>query len=450
MRKRAFVYRNRDNQRVAALSGAEAVVLGLMDGTRSGSAIAETLTAAGIDDGDRLVDHVLFRFAPLLKDGYLRRRPYPLEVLARVSPPETAKGPSHFPGPRVLHWQATMYCPRRCAYCYARPKYGGGAPDSTLSRGRIRELLREAKELGAEKLLISGGEPLLRDDLPEVMGDAIESGILPLLATKHPIDDALAGRLADAGVPYISLSLDTMDEAESRQLVGSAGYPAQVRRSVRSLQRAGLSYCLQTVVTRVNRDSLSAVAAFAFDAGAEVLQVVPFNPVETPIGPLSNEQLELPDRSALDQTACGLNRRFPSLRVELVPGEASGTRETSCDVGITKLFFLPNGSVHRCYKLIHDRTLCGADMRQTTLAAAWHDVRFRKELAPPRSAYAYTPCETCDRFERCRRNGRCIFEARLRHGRYAAPDRVCIPASRGREAAIGAANRLRGPSRHHG
>jgi MoaA/NifB/PqqE/SkfB family radical SAM enzyme len=84
-------------------------------------------------------------------------------------------------------------------------------------------------------------------------------------------------------------------------LMGSATDPAQVRHSAYNLTSAGVAFSIQAVVTRLNPRSVRAVAAFAADAGAKVLQVEPFEPVAWPIGGLSNDAMSLEDYKGLNE-----------------------------------------------------------------------------------------------------------------------------------------------------
>jgi MoaA/NifB/PqqE/SkfB family radical SAM enzyme len=423
---RAYIDRQVDAQPVCALSAAEAVVLGLMDGTRTLDALSELLTCALGETGPQILHTLLTRVRPLLVDGPRRACPYSLECLSQVAPPDPQEGLRPLPGPRVLHWWVTSYCPRRCVYCFARPIFGGRAVDAILTREALQRIFAEAASLGAEALLVAGAEPLLRDDLPEVLGDAVAQGILPLLTTKHPITLSLAQRFAQAGVRHLSLSVDTMDEHENRTLIGSATYSLQVRRSVQHLTRAGIAFSIQAVATRLNPQSLHGVAAFAAEAGAQMLQVVPFEPVASPISQVSNHDMLLEHLVPLEEQVTLLARQFPELRMELFEKLGSGSRsDLHCDIGMTKLFFLPNGVVHRCYKLTHDDRLQGSDLRKVSVAAAWHDPGFRTIISPPREHYAGADCYGCGRFSACHQEGRCIYQAWVSHARYEARDRHC-------------------------
>lgn len=193
---------------------------------------------------------------------------------------------------------------------------------------------------------------------------------------------------------------------------------------MRALRTMGIAFSVQTVVTRLNRSAPHDVAALAAEEGAQVMQLIPFKPVRAPITALSNADLRLSDDSEVDDLAGKLSHQHPDLKVELFR-EAGSTGGFHCDIGQTKLLFLPDGVVHRCYKLTHDDRLRGKDLRIASLASAWHDPAFIDATTPRHSDYSGTPCATCGRFGACGKSGRCIYDAWVHHGQYAAPDRDC-------------------------
>jgi radical SAM protein with 4Fe4S-binding SPASM domain len=426
-RRRAYLHRREDDQPVAGLSPLEAVTVGLMDGERTSEELVGLLGGAGRPDAAPVVAGLLGRLGPLLVDGIPRESAHELESLARALPVDPDEGLRRLPGPRILHWWVTSYCPKRCVYCFANPILGGRAKDAALTRPALRKVFVEAASLGAVRLLVAGAEPLLRPDLPEVLGDAVEAGLLPLITTKHRIDRALAERFAAAGLRHMSLSLDTVNLAESRKLIGLANYPEHVRGSIACLKQAGIEFSLQTVLTRFNPDALLPVVQFASEHGARVVQAVPYEPVRAPIGPYGNEELAAArSRDDIRQEIERLGGMFGGVKLELFEELGTGSRDAyQCDIGMTKLFFLPDGVVHRCYKLTDDSRLRGRDLRTTSVAAAWHDPGFRPVISPPRQAYSGTACASCQRFSNCHDDGRCLYQAMVSHGRYEAPDRNC-------------------------
>lgn len=424
--RRAYIERVADGQPVAALWPAEAAALALMNGRRPWSRLEQALREGTGEQGVALLHSLRNRLGPVLTDGGAAAGPAPGLLPSELLPPDPTEGIRQLPGPRVLHWSVTRYCPRRCAYCYAEPLHGAAAPDATLPHERLRSIFTEAAGLGAAYLLAGGSEPFLRGDLPEVLGDAQQAGLAPLVTTKHPMTQALARRLADAGVRHISLSVDSMDPEENRLLVGSPGYPEQVRTAAVRLRSAGVAFSIQSVLTARNLHSLEAVASFAARCGALAMQVVPFEPVRLPIASLRNHDMELPPETPVDEIVEHLKRKYPDFRIERFELLGSGARAAyHCDVGMTKMFFLPDGVVHRCYKLTADARLRGLDLKQVSVARAWHDPEFREVLLPPAEQYRGTACGQCGSFHSCHEDGRCIYVALVRHGRYAAPDRDC-------------------------
>jgi radical SAM protein with 4Fe4S-binding SPASM domain len=423
---RARVIRKTDGIPVAALSAGDAAVLGLMNGKRDLTILAQILVQAGGAKAADALDHLVTRLGPLLVDSLDRELLFDHQDLETVVFPDPDEGFRTLPGPRTLQWLVTRYCPRKCRYCYAAPLHGSTAPDATLARDRLRELFAEAVELGAHTLMVTGGEPLLRPDLPEVLGDAIAAGIAPTLTTKYPITRPLAERLANAGLRGIGLSLDSLDPDQNQRLIGQRDYADCVRRSIANLRKAGIAYGIQAVATRSTLSGLAALSRFCAGGGAQVLLVSAFQTTGLNARQSGGDALLPVDRQQLTERIDSLAAQFSPLRIELFePYRASEADHAHCEIGISKLFFLPDGRIHRCYRLASDQSFAGPDLSTASLASCWYDAGFAAALSPPRSAYAGTQCHGCEQFDDCRRKGRCVFRALLNHGVHAAKDRDC-------------------------
>jgi len=426
--RRAFVLRRTDGCAVAAIEPLEVMLIEETTRSRSINACRREIVAKLGPTGVAALDSMVSRLRPLFQetahvDDALNELPPYSEL--RSHPPGSMR---MLPGPKILHWSVTNRCPRRCVYCYAEPQLGSRADDSTLARSRLRFLMVEAAELGAAGILLSGSEPFLRADLPEIIGDVRTAGLETPLTTKHPISRELAERLAVSGLDTLALSVDTIDPVISRSVIGSSAYPNQVLRSISNLRRAGLSFSIQAVVTPQTIGRIDDLAAFAERHEAIAFQLVPFEPVRRPIRPIDQSSLKvsLPE---VQRTIDTIKHRHPALKVTLFEKvRPDACDELHCDIGGTKLFFTPSGRVHRCYKLTDDETLFGPDLRVHSIAAAWHDRLFAHTLVPKPADYADTPCRSCGSAGRCNATGRCIFQAALDYGRYAAPDRDCHPS----------------------
>jgi radical SAM protein with 4Fe4S-binding SPASM domain len=419
----AFVVRRDDGRLIASLSRLESVILKLWAGHSPEQSRSILTTALG-GAAESIVQQVEHRFGALMKPGRGILIPFSSDRLMKIDETKGSRYLRDLPGPRVLHWTVTRFCPRKCIYCYEEPLYGGRSLDSVITRPELHRIFMEASSLGAEHFVVSGAEPFLRPDLPEIMGDALRCGITPFVTTKHPINRDRARRLALAGIEHISLSFEAVARELSLRIVGSSQYPSQVQRSTANLREVGIQFSIQAVATPFNLRSLEEVAEFASNSGAVVLQIVPFEPVRRPLTDVGNSDMAIENHEELQALVDRISRQYPKLRVKLFEKADAGSR-FHCDIGMTKMFFLPNGAVHRCYKLADDAKLSGKNLRSCSVAEAWHDPAFGAIISPPRKSYGSTPCATCDRFEACHDDGRCIYEASVVWNTYYAQDRAC-------------------------
>ncbi len=178
-----------------------------------------------------------------------------------------------------LRLSVTDRCNFRCVYCMPREVYGRDFP--FLPRAEIlsfEELARVARlfaGLGVEKLRITGGEPLVRRDLPELiaqLADLRTIGGEPLdltLTTNGSGLRALARPLADAGLRRVTVSLDSLDDATFRSMNGVDFPVARVLDGIAAARDAGLAPIKVNMVVKrgVNDEGIVPMARWARDEG---------------------------------------------------------------------------------------------------------------------------------------------------------------------------------------
>jgi len=147
----------------------------------------------------------------------------------------------------IVVWNCTSRCNLRCVHCYA------GLPDEPctgeLSTAQAKEMLRDLADFGVPVILFSGGEPLCRPDVVELISTARSLGIRAVLSTNGTlIDSALADRLKQAGVDYIGVSLDGVGETND-VFRGRPGAFEQACDALRLCRQAGIRTGLRFTIT---------------------------------------------------------------------------------------------------------------------------------------------------------------------------------------------------------
>ena len=148
----------------------------------------------------------------------------------------------------VVVWNCTRRCNLACVHCYTDSH---GAPDpGELTFGEGKIFIDQLADFGVPVLLFSGGEPLMREDLFDLMEHASSRGLRTVLSTNGTLLDArVAQRLAASGVTYVGISLDGTEEVHDR----FRGVPGAFCKAVSAFERcaeASLRTGLRLTLTR--------------------------------------------------------------------------------------------------------------------------------------------------------------------------------------------------------
>jgi radical SAM protein with 4Fe4S-binding SPASM domain len=167
----------------------------------------------------------------------------------------------------VVIWNVCMHCNMTCPHCYAAAVSQPSPSDLSHEEG-IR-LLDELAAAGVRVVIFSGGEPLLRPDLFELIEHARSLGIAPQLSTNGVlIDEAVAARLAAIGVAYVGISIDGLPEFND-DYRGLAGAHGAALRGLRNAKAAGMKTGLRMTLTKRNVDQLPAMIEIAQGAAVD-------------------------------------------------------------------------------------------------------------------------------------------------------------------------------------
>lgn len=157
----------------------------------------------------------------------------------------------------VVVWNATRRCNLKCIHCYAHAK---DIPfDNELTTEEGKRLIDDLAGFGVPVILFSGGEPMLRKDLPELAGYAVNRGIRAVISTNGTLITAeKAKTLKDIGLSYVGVSLDGMEEIHDR-FRGAKGAFRQAMEGIRNCQDAGIKVGLRFTINKFNVAEIPAI-----------------------------------------------------------------------------------------------------------------------------------------------------------------------------------------------
>ncbi len=168
---------------------------------------------------------------------------------------DSAKLPSHllqFSEDKrpVVVWNITRRCNLKCVHCYAHAK---DIPfDNELTTEQGMALIDDLAAFGSPVMLFSGGEPLVRKDLPQLAAYAVEKGMRAVISTNGTlITPKMARTLKDIGLSYVGISLDGMKEINDR-FRGVSGAFRSALEGIKNSQDAGIKVGLRFTVNKFN------------------------------------------------------------------------------------------------------------------------------------------------------------------------------------------------------
>jgi radical SAM protein with 4Fe4S-binding SPASM domain len=181
--------------------------------------------------------------------------------------------PSPFARPYVISWNLTYRCNLACEHCYLD---AGGTPlvgtenfadRSELGTEECFGVIDEIAAFAPECLtILTGGEPLLRRDILEIVKRAAERDLWVVVGTNGVrITENVARRLAEAGARGLSLSLDALDPDRHDRFRRVRGAWQNTVEGAEILHRTGLPFIVQTTAGSHNLGELDAIADFAYD-----------------------------------------------------------------------------------------------------------------------------------------------------------------------------------------
>lgn len=173
--------------------------------------------------------------------------------------------------PRWLLAELTYACPLQCPYC-SNPLDYAKYP-SELSTEDWKRVLSQARKMGAVQLGLSGGEPLVRRDLSELVKHARELGYYSNLITSgYGLTEERIVELKQAGLDHIQVSIQASSQELNDHIAGTASYEHK-REVARLVKKHGYPMVLCVVIHRENIHQMQQILEMAEELGADYLEL---------------------------------------------------------------------------------------------------------------------------------------------------------------------------------
>ena len=334
--------------------------------------------------------------------------------------------PEHVPGPPLwLLAELTYRCPLQCPYCSNPLDFARHQEE--LTTAQWIEVFRQARELGAAQLGFSGGEPLVRQDLAELIRAARELGYYTNLITSGiGLTEARIAEFAEAGLDHIQISFQAADEEVNNLLAGSKKAFAHKLEMARAVKQHGYPMVLNFVTHRHNIDNIEQIIRLCLELEADFVELATCQfhgwaelnragllPTKAQLERAERITNEWRDRLAAEGHPCKLIFVTPDYYEE---------RPKACMNGWGSLFLdiTPDGTALPCHSA-RSLPVQFPKVTEHSLKHIWYDSfgfnRYRGGDWMPE------PCRSCD--EKDRDFGGCRCQAFLLTGDADNADPVC-------------------------
>ncbi|HET8923258.1 MAG TPA: pyrroloquinoline quinone biosynthesis protein PqqE [Candidatus Acidoferrum sp.] len=324
--------------------------------------------------------------------------------------------------PLALIAELTHRCPLHCVYCSNPLELQSRAnelPTDIWSR-----VFREAARAGVLQADFTGGEPLARTDIVDLIRAARSAGLyVSLITSGLPLDEPKLEALVQAGLDHLQLSFQGAREDTVNEISGTKSH-AHKLRVLEWLKRHHVAVTLNFVIHRRNIDQLEEMLAIAESSSATRVE---FANVQYYGWAFANRENLLPTRQQLDHSVEFVKRAEERLqgkiRIEFVVPDYYAKFPKPCVGGWGRKLMLitPSGDALPCHAAKVIPGLPFENVKNHSLREIWdYSVAFQKFRGED---WMQEPCKTCDRRELDL--GGCRCQALLLTGDAAATDPVC-------------------------
>src|SRR3954451_5588689 len=328
--------------------------------------------------------------------------------------------------PYTLVAELSYRCPLHCPYCSNPVEIRGERYRDELETAHWARVFAEARALGVLQLALTGGEPMVRRDLDELVAAARAEGLYSTLVTAGiHLTPERAERLKEAGLDHVQVSIQSPDPAENDRIAGTRSSERKLA-AARAARELGFPLTINCVLHRQNLDRIEEILRLAEELDAQRLELA--NTQYYGWAALNQHAL-MPTRAQLERGEAAVqrfrDRVGPKINVLWVLPDYFEDLPKPCTGGWgrTTVLVAPNGEALPCHAASTIPGLEVPNVREHSLDWIWHEAdafaRFRG------TGWMQEPCRSCPLGRQEEDWGGCRCQALRLAGDAAATDPVC-------------------------
>jgi pyrroloquinoline quinone biosynthesis protein E len=328
--------------------------------------------------------------------------------------------------PYTLVAELSYRCPLRCPYCSNPVDIGADRYRDELETGHWTRVFAQARRLGVLQLALTGGEPMLRRDLDELVAAGRAAGQYSKLVTAGTLlTRERAERLKEAGLDHVQVSIQSPDPQENDRIAGNRSFEKKIA-AARAARELGFPLTINCVLHRQNLDRIEEILALAEELGAQRLELANTQYYGWAV---VNQRALMPTRAQLERGEEAVQRFRarvgPRITVLWVLPDYYEDLPKPCMGGWarTAIVIAPNGDALPCQAASTIPGLTFPNVREHSLEWIWEEsdpfTRFRG------TDWMQEPCRSCPLGRQEEDWGGCRCQALRLTGDAAATDPVC-------------------------
>ncbi len=342
--------------------------------------------------------------------------PYPIEINYSTRLYNHDNDKPLYPAPVIAHLGITSRCNMRCSYCSIRKPY---EKNHELTTDEWKIIIKKLSGLGVYQVGFTGGEPTLREDLPELAEYVEELGCTFNLTTngKH-IEESLIRRLRAAGMRQCQLSLDSSVPEINDALRGKGAFSNLVK-TIKLLKRYDIIIGIDCVVSNNNIKQIPSFVVWLKQNEIPYLTMIKIKKGDLPIEEFKRLLPDYESYSRLIDSLCTRVNEYPcitldcgsvsNLQYTLKDDELHKVPTAGCPLGHTLLSISPNGDLFPCVALSGKRHILGNALKDD-IKDIWNNSDKLKELRGIKQNIK-GKCKSCSRLNLCRGGCRGIVDS---------------------------------------